>query len=431
MKRWLVLMILTPFASWAKAGDIEPAHLFQAYQTVCRADSGELWEQSLCGPVLLADHENGRVYANGPDADGYLAGEDGVWTGSFQDENAPVRANTAADWSGTRWAVIMWPLGNDDLQNALRLLAHESFHRIESSLPFVPKDQPFSSHLDEEKARLWLRLELRALAAALKNDADEAVAHFANALRFRAERYRPFPGAEEPESKLEMMEGLAEYTGWAVVPDDAKQGKLARLLLSRETTGQFARSFAYQTGPAYGLFFDRLLPDWKAGLTDSTTFPDLARQAIGARAHREDRGNAEDIAKPYGYVEVAAEEATRAEDRARLFALYRKRFVEGPRLIVPFANGVDMTFDPNHVTALGDHGQVYRTVTLKGPWGTLKATGGALLDWSNGIGVVDRIGTPAGPLWKTDGWRLELAPGWILEPDGDDFKVSREKSEQK
>jgi hypothetical protein len=82
-----------------------------------------------------------------------------------------------------------------------------------------------SSNFQESKAETthdWTRLmgdttcnlEWRALSRALQASTDEERREAAaDAVLFRAERYRLFPGAQAQEQALELNEGLAEYTG--------------------------------------------------------------------------------------------------------------------------------------------------------------------------------------------------------------------------
>ncbi|MCZ2970966.1 hypothetical protein NYY93_28515, partial [Acinetobacter baumannii] len=81
-------------------------------------------------------------------------------------------ANTAIDWSGTRWTQLLWPLPQDDARRRT-LLAHEMFHRLQPALPIARPAEGGNDHLDTLDGRYLLQLEWRALAAALSaNDGD-------------------------------------------------------------------------------------------------------------------------------------------------------------------------------------------------------------------------------------------------------------------
>lgn len=137
---------------------------FQEAENICRADGGKLWGVSLCAPILFIDPKTRSVVANERDAEGVLTKQENVFTGHLP-ERVNI-ANTSIDWSGTRWAMIIWPLPENEYERA-NLLAHESWHRIQDALK-LPATMPANAHLDSPQGRLWLQLEWRALAAALR-----------------------------------------------------------------------------------------------------------------------------------------------------------------------------------------------------------------------------------------------------------------------
>lgn len=106
---------------------------------------------------------------------------------------------------------MMLPLPADPFRR-LTLLAHESFHRIQPSLGLSASDAPDPS-LDTEAGRLWLRLELRALARALRSTGVIGRKSAVDAMVFRMYRDRLCPGTAAMEAAMEKQEGLAEYTG--------------------------------------------------------------------------------------------------------------------------------------------------------------------------------------------------------------------------
>ena len=87
---------------------------------------------------------------------------------------------------------------------------------------------------------------------------------------FRQERYRRFRGAAADEAALETNEGIPEYTGVRLglaTPQERIAYAVYDLSFFVEAP-TFVRSFAYATGPAYGLLLDQADPDWKAKLGD-------------------------------------------------------------------------------------------------------------------------------------------------------------------
>lgn len=386
---------------------------FALFSDACARDGAAPWGRSLCGPVLALDYDAGRVLANQHDSAGTLAMRDGVWQAPLP-RDLP-RANTAVAWGGTRWATVIAPLPDDDF-GALALLAHESFHRLQPALGLTGPDV-LSPHLDERDGRLWLRMELRALAYALTSSGAIAKEHARTALRFRTERQRLFPGSASREDALERMEGSAEYTGMRLALTRGAMGPLrvVRAMDGVERNASFVRSFAYGTGPALGLLLDRWSPGWHRRFVQGASMAALLRAAIGERA-----GAVDALARPYGYAAVLAFEDDRAQRRMATITRYRERLVAGRRLVFP-ADDVNRSFDPNELVPLDSSGTIYPTGTFQGPWGTLEVTDGALLsaDFRRLVVSAPESLAPtdgAATRLKGNGWTLELREGWVIVP---------------
>ena len=184
---------------------------FAEAHALCTADAGRLWGVSLCGPIMFVDAPSRAIVASEGDANGVLSASDGAFVGTLPaDQNV---ANTAVEWSGVRWTQMLWPLVGDERLRGT-LMMHELFHRAQNQLGLPAMKAGDNAHLDELNGRYYLQLEWRALARALEahRDADRREAAM-DALRFRAARYRIYPGAAAGERALEQNEGLAEYTG--------------------------------------------------------------------------------------------------------------------------------------------------------------------------------------------------------------------------
>jgi hypothetical protein len=414
----LAVFLATPTTARSQAPDTAAAAAALAeFEEAC-ARVEDPWPIPLCGRVVLVDPATRLAVANRPDpADGFTP-RHGAWVGAWP-EGMPV-ANTDVEWDGERWAMAMLPL-SDDPFTRLRLLAHESFHRIQRDLGHEPAD-PMADHLDEEEGRLWLRLELRALARSLETGGEEARAAARDALLFRAARQSLFPGARDVERRLEAHEGMAEYTGvrFALNALGRSPSDVAPLVARFEDRPTYVRSLGYGTGPALGLLLDRFRAGWREGLEPG---PDLAG-LLAAALDAPDPGphaieEARTRATRYGYADVRVEEARRAERTAAERARYRAELVEGPVLGLEVHEG-RLMFNPNTVVSLGEEGSVYPGAILEGPWGRLTLTEGAALATPER----DRAWVPAPEAWEagTDGrvhgpgWILELSPGWRFAP---------------
>ena len=381
----LLGLFLLPAHARASIDPADARSIFDQAQALCSRDNGALWGQTLCGPMLLLDPDDRSVAANQADSGGSLIRTGHIWTGTVPP--SVTESDTTITWSGVRWCELLWPWPmREDTDMRHVTLMHENFHRIEAADLGIRVEEGDNRHLDTLEGRFLMEIEWRALATALKATTPDARrTAISDATLFRRERYLLFPAAENNEAVLENNEGIYEYTGVRLgLPTPAQQISYAlRDLSSYVETPSLVRSFAYATGPAWGLLLDEMEPTWrKQFLADEHTkavvrgldqrlvaamhlpAPDLNQLAIR-----------EAVYDPNG--SLRAHELARENDRRKKAAAYQATLVEGPVLVLPLHHS-DYQFKPGTLVALPS-GTVYPTMTLTDDWGTLTVTSGGLL----------------------------------------------------
>ncbi|MHC4846798.1 MAG: hypothetical protein ACYTCU_11655 [Planctomycetota bacterium] len=387
---------------------------FEEAREASAADAGELWGKQLYGPLFFVDPGTRFVVANQVDNEGQLIDSEGLWIGELpQGENI---ANTATRWAGVHWTMVMWPLP-ENRYDRTRLLIHECFHRIQGELGFSGSN-PGNNHLDGRDGRTWLRMEFRALAEALIRRGEARRAAAEDALVFRAHRRSLSERAAAEERALEMNEGLAEYTGLRLcgLPDHVLADRAA-VRLEREERGEaFVRSFAYATGPAYGIMLDEAGADWREGLTSDDDLGYLLARALDISVIGDLKVEAHQRASRYDGGTVIAEEDERAATRDAQHRRQRARFVDGPVLVIPLGPDLGYSFNPNAANAFGERGTVFWTARVTDAWGILEVDDGVLLqrdgDGRMARATVPAPSDPAGSTISGDGWTLTLNEGW-------------------
>jgi len=391
---------------------------FQDAQAASIRDHGTLWGQELYGPLFFIDPETHAVVANQADGEGKLAAREGVYTGKLPSEIMP--ANTAIQWAGVDWTMVEWP-PPELRQPRVRLLMHECFHRLQPRIG-LPGADVSPSHLDTRDGRIWLQMEWRALEQAMWRQGAARQKAVADALYFRAYRRSLFPGAAAQENKLEMNEGLAEYTGVKLStasPEEFAMVADATLRQAPDRHRNFVRSFAYDSGPAYGFLLDASGTPWRPGLTPQSDLGALLSNASRIEVPPVNEDEAVRRARSYDGEEIIALETQRDHERQARLASARQRFISGPVLIFPVGPQFGYGFDPNHVLSVDESSTVYEGGQANDAWGVLRAPDGFLL--VRGPTHVIRVQVPAPanaqkrPL-KGEGWTLELTPGWTLAP---------------
>jgi hypothetical protein len=432
----------------------------QRARAALAADRGRLWRARL-DTVRWMGVENGRVWLTAdPRAAGYVR-DGSMWTGTLPAGISP--SNTSVTWSGHRWAMVMLQHLGDSTE-AARLLVHEAMHTLQPALlptPTYSETGAGSGLLDEADGRTLLRLEWRALAAALRARAGvERMGGRArldaihDALVFRAARYAlASPDEIVRERALDVAEGLPEYTAWRITRSP-RRDFIAALDSAPARLPSFVRAFVYYTGPAYAF----LLDDYEDGVWRRSvrSLPDLQRLLLVAWRNRArtdgitavmndafagrtltsgDRARltslAHELAARYDGVAITREEEARWAARERQLAEYRAKFVAGPTLRLR-PRSLSISFDPRGQASLGDAGTVMANLVWRGPDGAeLHAPGGALVTptWKEVRVPRGDVQLTPGPLAAPlslhgDGWTLELPAGWVVSAEGDSFVLS-------
>ena len=414
----VVLGLWPPTPTFAAVDPAAAQIVFEEAAQLCGRDGGALWHHSLCGPILLVDWTDNTAVANEADASGVLKPSGRVFVGTLPAD--VIIANTPIEWSGKRWTEMIWPLPDDPAHRHV-MVSHELFHRAQIELGMIQHDGG-NLHLDTLEGRILLQLEWHALARALSApDARARAAAISDALLFRHQRYRLFPEAQAEERALELNEGVAEYTGVRVGLPTAQE-RTAYAQRDLETFVQaptFVRSFAYATGPAWGLLLDRADPGWRDKLASrmKSANPQGLDQLLQAALQLPEPSATAVQAREAVYdTSLRPRELAREQARQAHLAQLKARLVDGPVLRLPLAgHAASYQFNPQTLEALGSSGVVYPTMKLHADWGVLAVEQDALLDKAMTVAAVAATATSPDHL-QGPGWRLTLNKGWLVAP---------------
>lgn len=410
MRAFIIATCLAVCASPALAQDYRLQSTAAAeLEQMCTADAGQLWGASLCGPLLVVDANTRQVWATQRDNLNVLAlTAGGGWIGTLP-QGVPV-ANTTVDWAGVRWIMVVGPLPDDATARRV-LVAHESWHRLQTSIG-LPMQDVVAAHLESERARYLLRLEMRALSTAMLSNGRARRSAVKDAIAFRTARLATYHEASAAESALDRNEGLASYTGVRLGAGNQSHLYAARALTAADEQQALARSYAYATGPAYGLLLDEFVPSWRTSL--GTWAP--ADLLVGPLRIRPLSSRALDRqAQRYDGQQIASEERVRTENQRRIIASLQARFT-GARLELPLGQ-MQFEFDPGQVTPVEGLGTVYQRLVVRDVWGELRATEGALISPNFNLLTAANPG-PTGV--SGPGWTLILDPAYLVTtPDRD------------
>ncbi|MEA4905374.1 MAG: hypothetical protein VB098_05420 [Petrimonas sp.] len=375
----------------------------------------KIWDKDIYGPIMFVNPDTRVVYCNEPDKDSALVAKDGYYTGTLPKEIS--FQNTSLDWNGKTWATVVLPLPANKYQR-IDLITHELFHSAQLSLGYDIGGSD-NYHLDDKDGRIYLRLEIEALIKALKaKRLSLAEEHLRNALIFRRYRHLIYSGSQLSENKLELLEGLATYTGQMMSGRDKWQ--LREYLIDRlenyDKTPTFVRSFAYETVPVYGFFLYQKDNNWNKGITGETDLTEFFEEAFELDMRIILPSYVGQVAEDYHGRKIRDEETIRSEKNAITVNGLRDKFLEKPHLEIKLEN-MNMSFNPVNLIPLDvDEGTVYPTIRISDNWGILTVTsGGALLSPGQVWVVVSEPLEIKEDEVIGNGWRIELNKGYYLE----------------
>jgi len=389
---------------------------FSELDSLCSIDNGKLWGVNLYGATMIVDPQSRFVVANQSDNNTSLKKKDGVFIGKL-----PLNfniSNTSFDWNGKKWTMVMWnALSSTDKYSRDQLLIHESWHRIQNEIGIKPL-MPENTHLDGLQGAILLKLELISLKQALQVDETLQKKKFlSNALAIRKYRQLLFPN--NTENNFERHEGMAEYTGYKLcgLNDGVITKAISKRLEQSIDKEGLANSFAYLTGPAYGILFDNLQNNWIKEILQGKSLPEIGLEIDGINIPSDStklKSAISMIISDYHAEPLIKSETEKFEQQKKLITYYKQKLINGNRLIIK-NNNLSFSYNPQEqLIPIDSLGVVYKTMRITGEWGILEVKNGILRtnNWQAFI-VSAPTSANTGTIEESD-YKLLLNNGWCV-----------------
>jgi len=390
-------------------------------KAICDADNGKLWGDNLWAPILLIDKKTRFVVANQPDNEGMLLKTGDVYTGYFPKDKSI--ANSTSDFGKESWMMVMYPLPEKDYNRNL-LCVHELYHRLQEKLN-LDYGNYNNDHMDNMDARILIKLEWLALEKAInEKNKKKRVDYLTDALIFRNYRRELYQGKDTDENKIELAEGLAEYTGHKICSGNNEEFKNNVLNTKNQywNNKSYVRSFGYYSGLCYGYILDQVNFDWKANLKLNSNLGLIAQNLYNIQLPRNLKKSYEKSKNKYTYPEILQFETSREKQRQEMLTAYRFKFTKDTVLIMDIPKP-NVVFDPRTLVPLDSLGTVYPTIKIIADWGILQVNeGGCLFDWKKAI-VSGKSIKQENNFLIGNGWELELNENWEITRDGMNYKL--------
>ena len=389
------------------------ANYFKSIEDICNRDNGQLWGENLYGPILFVDRLTRRITANFQDAEGLLKGKDGIYTGFYPRES--IVYSSPVKFGGTTYAMVPLFPAEDAIRTKTRTI-HVLFHCYQQRKGIEPAF--FNQiNMDEKEARLYLKLEWRALKKAISAEGEDRQVAIRDALVFRGASRELYNKYATEANHFENYEGLATFTSTKLC-STSKEECRSRLI---ESLGRFYSlpSYSRSYGNIHGALYAALLFDSGYGIkninTDTvdlgrlvkdhfkTELPDICRDVAGS------------LAFSYDLDVITREEEERLthikERLHQLTSTFTEKSVVYLELESPYFD-----FEPEDINPVDTLGTLYNAMRVSDSWGKLTVDKGGCLVSNNCkyLRITARNYEADKNRITGEGWSLILNDGWEL-----------------
>ena len=413
----LICVIFFSFRTYAQNDLSDIYHgYFKAVEQICKKDNGKLWGINLYSPILCIDSLR-NVWSNEPDNENKFVKQENIYRGKYPIDKSV--ANSITEVYGKKWVMVMVPLPEEELERNI-LFTHEIFHYWQDSLKLISFNYN-NAHLEQKDARIWLKMEWLALSKALLTEGEERRMCIEDALCFRAYRRSLYPDYVTAENAFEIHEGIPQYTGMklCIDSDSLYRAKLDESLEKYLAAENLVRSYAYHSGSVYGYLLDQSGHNWRKQLNATSDLGSIVQKMYETFLPVDIQNQCEIRKNKYSYARIEKEE--QARDKRKQYELAQLKTVFQTNCITLPLRKMNISFNPNRITALEGLGTVYKEARIVDEWGILNVFNiGCLIndDWKSvTIPLSDyKPGNETKHIITND-WQLDLNEGFILEKD--------------
>jgi hypothetical protein len=329
---------------------------------------------------MFVERTSRRIAANQPDNEGLLKGKDGVYTGIYPKElilnNAPVK------FGGTIFAMVPLPAEEDEYRIITRAI-HSLFHRFQEA-EGISASSFNSNNMDEKEARLWIKLEWKALRKALNSEGEERQLAIRDALIFKGSNRELYQKYANDENRFETYEGLATFTYTLLCTNSPEEYK-TRLFENLDriySVQSYARSYGFIHGALYAsLLYDKGF-DFHKIQTDNFDLGSAVKELYNIELPVICRDVAGSLAVNYDIDAINKEEELRLSDIKERIHKQISTFTEKPVVFLELESPY-FDFEPEDIHPLDTLGTLYSSMRVSDNWGKLAVDKGGCLVSNN------------------------------------------------
>jgi hypothetical protein len=430
MHKWIILPVLLSLLScngnkqdtWFT--NEKASFYFKKIEAACNSDNGKLWGKNLYGPVLFVDRSTRKIFSNFPDEEGLLKEKEGVYTGTYPKEL--IINNNPVYFGGTLFALAPLP-GEDDEFRIISRAVHGLFHYFQETVGYTSTGYN-TMNMDEKNARLWIKLEWKALRKALNSEGAEQQLAIRDALIFKGSNRELYQKYAADETRFENYEGLATFTSILLSVNSPEEYK-TRLLeyLERVYTMQsYARSYGSVHGALYATLLHQKGFDFSSVRSENIDLGEKVRELYNIQLPEVCRDVAGSLALNYDIETIRNEEAQRETDIRERIHRQISTFTEKPVVFLELESPY-FDFEPEDIHPMDTIGTLYTRMRVSDNWGKLAVDKGGCLISNNFkyLRITAKGFKEDKSHFEGDGWTLNLNSDWELVPVEQNYIVRK------
>ena len=352
----------------------------KSIEAICNLDNGNLWGKNLFGPIMFVDRTSRKIIANQPDKDGILKEKNGLYTGLYPKEL--IISNTPVTFGGSLFAMTPLPPEEDDYKIKSQTI-HSLFHRFQKISGTITTGYN-TNNMDEREARLWIKLEWKALRKALNSEGEERQLSVRDALIFRGANRELYQKYANDENRFESYEGLATFTYTLLCTSSCEDYK-SRLFENLDrvySMESYSRSYGFIHGALYASLLHDKGYDFRKIQTCNFDLGNAVKELYNIELPNICRDVAGSLAVNYDIASVNKEEELRLNEIKESIHKQISTFTEKPVVFLELESPY-FDFEPEDIHPMDTLGTLYSSMRVSDNWGKLSVDRGGCLVSNN------------------------------------------------
>jgi len=271
--------------------------------------------------------------------------------------------------------------------------------------------------MDEKEARLWIKLEWKALRKALTTEGEARQLALRDALIFRGSNRELYQKWAEEANRFETNEGLATFTNTLLSTNSREEFKTRILdnLAGAYPLQSYSRSYGFIHGALYASLLLEKGFDFKTIHSDRFDMGKVVQELYDIELPAICRDVAGSLAVSYDIDLINKEEEQRLADIRESIHKQISIFTEKPVVFLELESPY-FDFEPEDVHSLDTLGTLYTSMRVSDNWGKLTVNKEGCLVSSNFkyIRITARGFREEKNRLTGDGWQLLLNNDWVV-----------------